>query len=201
MKKYEITKVTAAPDWREIPPLDINIPYLTTPADITAGAQICYTENELLVHLFTAEQNVRAVEKGPLGAPYEDSCLEFFFCPCEGDARYFNIEVNMNGCFFLGFGSGDADLVRLLPEDTIPAILAPDIRKTEDGWEIFYRVPYSFIRRFFPDFRAYAGKEMRANCYKCADLSEPSHYLSWNKIEGEPLTFHKSRCFGKMVFL
>ena len=201
MKNYKITKVTAAPDWREIPTLDINIPYLTTPADITAGAQICYTENELLVHLFTAEQNVRAVEKGPLGAPYEDSCLEFFFCPCEGDARYFNIEVNMNGCFFLGFGSGDADLVRLLPEDTIPAILAPDIRKTEDGWEIFYRVPYSFIRRFFPDFRAYAGKEMRANCYKCADLSEPSHYLSWNKIEGEPLTFHKSRCFGKMVFL
>lgn len=201
MKSYEITKVATAPDWRTVPTLVMDIPYRETPADITAAAQICYTENEFLVHLFTAEKNIRAVEKGPLGAPYEDSCLEFFFCPCEGDARYFNIEVNMNGCFFLGFGSGDADLIRLLPEEGIENILSPDIRKTAEGWEIFYRVPYSFIRRFFPNFHVYKGKEMRANCYKCADLSQPPHYLSWSKIEGEPFTFHKSHCFGKMVFL
>ena len=85
--------------------------------------------------------------------------------------------------------------------ETVEEMFAPKINKTADGWEIFYRVPYTLIRRFFPDFKVYSGKEMRANCYKCADLSEPPHYLSWNKIEGEPFTFHKRHCFGKINFV
>ena len=200
MKSYEIIKVAADPDWSTVPTLAIDIPYRETPASITASAQIAYTDSELLVHLFTAEKEIRAEEKGPIGAPYEDSCLEFFFCPCEGDGRYFNIEVNMNACFFLGFGTGDADLIRLLPEEGIANIFSPDIRKTAEGWEIFYRIPYAFVRRFFPAFSVFSGKEIRANCYKCADLSCPPHYLSWNKIEGGPLTFHRPHCFGKMIF-
>ncbi len=200
MKTYTIKKANGTPDWNAIPSLDIDVPYLTTPSDITAKAQICYNDEELLVHLSTVEANIRAEENGPLCSPCEDSCLEFFFCPGEGDMRYFNVEFNMNGCVYLGIGSNVKDLVRLIPEEPVSEMFKPDIRKTADGWEIFYRVPYTLIRRFFPDFKVYAGKEMRANCYKCADLSEPPHYLSWNPIEGEPFTFHKSDCFGNMIF-
>lgn len=200
MKIYNVAKVMSAPNWGALPSLDIDNPYLTTPAGITAKAQICYNSEELHVHLSTVEANIRAEVKDPLGSPCEDSCLEFFFCPNENDMRYFNIEFNMNGCVYLGIGSNVKDLVRLFPEESFKDIFAPDIKKTSDGWEIFYRIPYTLIRRFFPDFKVYSGKEIRANCYKCADLSEPPHYLSWNPIVGEPFTFHKSACFGNMIF-
>ena len=200
MKSYVIKKVNGAPDWSAIPYLDIDTPYLDTPSDISARAQICYNDDELLVHLSTVEKNIRAEVTSPYGMPCKDSCLEFFFCPAENDTRYFNVEYNMNGCIFLGFGSNVNNLVRLFPADDSETVFTPHIARTADGWEIFYRVPYAFIRRFFPEFKAYAGKQMRANCYKCADLSEPPHYLSWNKVDTDPFTFHNPRCYGNMIF-
>lgn len=200
MKMYEIHKIDGAADWKSLPVIDIDHPYMETPASIKAYAQICYNDEELLVHLRTVEENIRAVEKGPLGCPCEDSCLEFFFCPVENDNRYFNIEFNSNGCVYLGFGTGIPDLVRLIKED-INDILCPKINFTNDGWEIFYCIPYSFIKGFFPDFKVYEGKTIRANCYKCADFSEPPHYLSWSQVSEDPFTFHNSSCFGTMKFV
>ncbi len=200
MRFYSIHKVGATPDWTTLPSLTIDHPYLDTPDTITAGAQIGYDNDALLVHLWTTETEVRAVENGPLGMPCEDSCLEFFFGPMENDIRYFNLEFNSNGCMYLGFGSCIDDLIRLVPDEA-EQIFAPQITKREDGWEIIYHIPYSFIRRFFPDFVVYEGKTIRANCYKCADLTTPAHYLSWNPIEGDPFTFHRPTCFGTMSFV
>lgn len=199
MNSYDIKHVQGAPDWNSIPVLNIENRYLETPQDITACAQICYNEDALLVHLSTEEKEIRAVETGLLGAPCEDSCLEFFFCPMEGDNRYFNLEFNSNGCLFLGFGTGIDDLIRLIYEKP-EEIFSPDIRKTANGWEIFYKIPYSFVKLFFPEFEVENGKKIRANCFKCADFSNPPHYMSWNLVEGEPFTFHKSHCFGVMNF-
>lgn len=199
MKEYVIKRTSSQPDWSNIPSLDINIPYLTTPSDIHACAQIGYDENALYVRLQTEEKNIRAEEKGLLGCPCEDSCLEFFFCPIENDSRYFNIEFNSNACLYLGFGSNVENLSRLIIDD-IDALLCPRIIVKPNGWDISYEVPFSLIRRFFPDFSVYAGKKIRANCYKCADLSNPPHYLSWSEIIGEPFTFHKPHCFGSMIF-
>ena len=202
MKTYDLIKVSSEPNWSGIPYVDIDIPYLDTPDDIHAKAQIAYGEEAFYLHLSTVEKNIRAEETGPIGTPCSDSCLEFFFSPMENDIRYFNIEFNLNGCVYLGIGSNVQNLVRLVPEDTVEDIFAPKISKTSDGWEIFYTVPYSFIKRFFPDFKVYEGKEMRANFYKCADFSETPHYLSWSsvEVEGEPFTFHKPHCFGTMIF-
>lgn len=108
-------------------------------------------------------------------------------------------EFNFNGCMFLGFGSGISDLTRLITEPD--EVFKPEISKTDEGWEIFYSVPYTFIRRFFPDFEVKEGKIMRANCYKCADFSTPPHYLSWNLVTKEPLSFHTPDCFGEMKFI
>lgn len=204
MKEYVIHRTVGAPDWERIPSLAIDIPYKNSPDDIRAFAQIAYDADQLYVHLLCEEKYTRAEEKGLIGSPCEDSCLEFFFAPNEGDDRYFNVEFNLNGCMYLGFGSGLATLARLLP-DADPDPFRPTIRKTEGGWEIYYTVPYTFIRCFFPDFAAVSGKAMRANCYKCSDLSTPAHYFSWNEITwdesiGERFTYHKPACFGKMIF-
>jgi len=203
MKTYDIKKVyCATPDWSKIDTLSIDVPYHQTPDDITACAQICYTDDALLVHLSTVEKDIRAVENGPLGMPCEDSCLEFFFCPMpyEKDKRYFNIEFNSNGCMFLGVAKDYDNILRVLLYEK-EGLFNEKINITSDGWEIFYSVPFSFIRHFFPEFEAYEGLTIRANCYKCADYSNPPHYLSWNKIESERLSYHQSQFFGSMTFV
>ena len=179
--------------------MDIDTPYLDTPESVKAWAQIAYNDEAILVHLWTKEYQHRAVETGPIGKPYEDCCLEFFFSPMEGDPRYFNFENNAIGCCYLGIGSGLDDLVRLIP-DTSEDLFDRKVNHFDGGWEIEYSFPYSLIKRFFPDFTVYGGKKIRANCFKCADLTEPPHYLSWSPVSTEKFTFHKPECFGEMVF-
>ena len=132
--------------------------------------------------------------------PCEDSCLEFFFCPVAEDPHYFNIEYNFNGCMYLGYGTGLEDLIRLIPNERAEEIFCPEIRTTETGWEIFYRIPYSFIQQLLPQAQLSAGQTIRGNFYVCSDLSEPAYYRSWNPVSTEPFTFHRSECFGVMEF-
>ncbi len=197
MKTYEIKKFTS---WDSIPVADINIPYLDTPDNITAKGQLAYGDDALMVHLVTCEETTRAEEKGELGSPWFDSCLEFFFRPMEDDIRYFNIEFNSLGTQFFGFGENVEELTRLIVDKE--RIFEYKINKLDGGWEIFYKIPYSYIKIFFPDFKVYGGKIMYANFYKCADFSEPPHYLSWNEVERcEDFTFHRPDLFGKMIFV
>ncbi|MEA4965489.1 MAG: carbohydrate-binding family 9-like protein [Oscillospiraceae bacterium] len=199
MKTYRIQRIHSQPDWSAVPVLQIDHPYLETTQDIRAYAQLCYGAEALFVHLWAEELQIRAVEKGALGMPCEDSCLEFFFCPIEGDPRYLNLEFNPNGCFYLGIGSCVDDLTRLVPDEA-DQVFKPNIHRSAAGWEIFYQIPYRFILRFFPNFDAAPGTTIRANCYKCSDLSVPPHYLSWSPIQGTPFTFHRPDSFGFMIF-
>lgn len=200
MRNYTIHKMNCMTDWDDIPALKIDVRYAQTQEKVSAYAQIGYCCDTLFVHMNLAVSQVRAEEYGPFGMPCKDSCLEFFFQPINGDSRYINIEFNFNGCVYLGIGTCLQDLLRLFPRDDISAIFQPDTRMTDTGWEIFYCIPFSFIRRLFPDFSVSPGKTMRANCFACSDLSQPKYYLSWNPITNEPFTFHHSACFGQMRF-
>lgn len=197
MKTYTISKKEANFSWAQVPALDLDTPLWLPRADISAQAKLCYDDQALYIHLQAVEQHIRAEETGPLGAPCEDSCLEFFFSPIPGDSRYFNIEFNPNGCMFLGFGSNRYNLVRLLP---IQEVLSPQIHRTEDGWEVEYRIPASFIQMFFPEFTMESGKAIRANCYKCGNQTVQKHYFCWNPIELEKPDYHCPQFFGTMEF-
>ena len=200
MKHYIIKKKGETLNWSEMPALQMDVLYRQTQQDVCAFAQIGYTEDALLLHMWISVPSIRAAEYGPLGRPCKDSCLEFFFQPVVGDPRYINLEFNFNGCFYLGVGTCIQDLIRLLPEGDAMEIFQPDIRLTEAGWEIFYQIPYSFIRRIFPNFAAEPGNTIRANCFACSDLSEPRYHMSWSPVVAEPFTFHTSNCFGCMRF-
>ncbi len=197
MREYTIVKCSSTPAWDNIPTLDINLLYWTEATDVCAQAQIAYNDEALHVRLQAWEKDIRAVENGPLGSPCEDSCLEFFFRPDPKDIRYFNIECNPNGCLYLGFGDRLDNLVRLLPEQ--PPII-PEIQHTKDGWMVTYTIPYRFIRQFFPDFCPVSGSYIRANCYKCGDLTPHPHFLLWNPVDPEKETFHLPEQFGLMHF-
>lgn len=201
MKEYTATKLNSEIDWNDIDVADMECRYFDTPESYSAYGQLAYDDGNLYVHLVKIEENTLTTQGGVLGSPCLDSCLEFFFCPMEGDNRYFNIEFNSNGCIFLGVGSGVHDLMRLVSESGDTADwFSPEINKTDEGWDITYTIPYSFIRRVFADFEMTSGKTMRANFYTCADNTEPPHYLSWNPIEGEPFRYHRPGCFGLIKF-
>ncbi len=196
MNTYNIVMADGQ-SWDSVPALNMNHLLWTRETDVEAFAQLCYSQDALHVRLWARESDIRAEEHGPLGMPCEDSCLEFFFCPIEGDERYFNIEFNPNKCFYLGLGSGIDDLTRLLPPDATE-IFRPFAARTTDGWELCYRIPGEFIRRFFPSFEIKPGVSMRANCYKCGDSTVKPHYLAWNPISGDVPAFHRPAEFGVM---
>ena len=198
MREYIISRANAPIDWSEIPKLNIDHQlWLETTVDIPAFGQICYSDDAFYVRLCAKEQHIRSEETGPLGMPYNDSCLEFFFCPVPGDSRYFNIEYNPDCCVYLGLGTGVPDQVRLLP---LFECFDPVAKRTEDGWEVQYRVPFSFIRRFFPEFAIRSGMEIRANCFKCGNLTPQPHYLAWNPVLCQEMNFHRPEYFGVMRF-
>lgn len=197
MRTYTISRTSGPADWASVPVLPIDVQLWGTETDITAQAQLCYDDNALYVHLSTVEANIRAEENGPLGAPCRDSCLEFFFSPIDGDSRYFNIEFSPTGCFYLGYGSDRYNLIRLIPE---AKLFDPEIRRTETGWEIFYSVPFAFVRQFFPAFTAQSGKNIRANFYKCGDLTVKKHYLCWNPITDPKPNYHLPAYFAPLYF-
>ncbi len=192
MKEYVIRPFTR---WEDMESLDICERMWTPDVDISARAQIGYTPDALLVRLTAREALIRAEETGPLGHPWEDSCLEFFFSPVAGDPRYINIEFNPNACCCLGLGDGK-ERMRLLPERNW---LEPDVFTTPEGWGITYRVPFDLIKMLFPSFQAAPGTVIRANCYKCGDKTEQAHFLSWNRVTSETPNFHRPQDFGKMI--
>lgn len=195
MKHYTILNVSGSPDWTQVPELAIDTLMWTAPAPVTASAQICYNEEGFQVRMAAHEKDIRAEELGPTGMPCLDSCLEFFFCPVDGDPRYFNIEFNPNGCLFLGFGTGRTDRIRLLPE---AISLSPQLERSDGCWQVTYQVPYPLIRVFFPDYMPRTGDVIHANCYKCGDLTPAPHYLLWNPSTSETPDYHRSCDFGEM---
>lgn len=114
MNIYTAPHVSGAPDWSAVPSAEIGNLLWTESCGVRAWAQLCWTEEALHLRLRAAERDIRAEERGLLGMPCRDSCLEFFFCPAAGDLRYFNIEFSPSGCMYLGFGRSIEEHSRLL---------------------------------------------------------------------------------------
>ena len=167
-------------------------------AGVRMTQQICYDAEKLYIHQKAVEEHVCAEHTDLLAQVCEDSCMEFFFCPDAGDDRYFNFEWNLNGALYLGWRTGRDQAVRLQLKDH-KSLFNFHSAKTQDGWEIFYEIPASFVRLFVPEFALKPGVEIRANCYKCGDLTPQPHYLSWNPSTSPNPDFHRPQDFGQMI--
>ena len=196
MRTYTIMPKTD--DWADIPVAPIDTRLWTPEIAISATAQICYDADALYLRLTAQEKDIRAEETGTLGIPCLDSCLEFFFSPIDGDSRYFNFECNPVKCMYVGFGSGRENSSRILPAPGVA--INPEVIFTAQGWELTYQIPFDFIRLYCPDFVAAEGKKMRANFYKCGDLTPVVHYFSWNPVETPQPDFHRPEYFGELIF-
>ena len=196
MEPYTIALAGNEDERKQAPGLLLNHALWEADCGIRAEARICHDGENLYVYLKAAEKEIRAEYSAPLSPVHEDSCLEFFFRP-EGDERYLNFEINPNGCLHIGFGPDRESRVRVLPHEP-GKLFRIRTGRTADGWEAEYRIPVSFLKIFYPDFRC-AGK-LHANVYKCGDKTFHPHYLAWNPVETEKPDFHRPEYFGEMVF-
>ena len=196
-RQYQIQKITGKPDWNKIEKAPIDQKLWLLCEQVSAYAQLAYDDSRLYVRLHAEEPTIRAENTGMLDQPCQDSCLEFFLSPAEGDARYLNIEMNPNCCLYFGIGTGRDDLVRLLPTQGVGALNAHCTR-SETGWDLYYSLPFSLLRLFFPAFHPHGI--MRGNFYKCGDLTQQEHYLAWNRVACAEPDFHRPEFFGELVF-
>ena len=132
---YTIRAVSEAPDWSAVPRLLVSQVLWTPDYGIRASGQFCHDADHLYVHLSAVEQDIRAEYTAPLSMVCHDSCLEFFFM-AEDDDRYFNFEVNPNGCPYIGFGRSRAERFVLYHRD-MTALFDIRAARTPDGWEVF----------------------------------------------------------------
>lgn len=193
---YRIVAVTGEPDWDKVPELNIDQALWTEDTGIRAWGQLCHDDENLYVRMRASEREIRAENSAPLSPVWEDSCLEFFFRTGVSDI-YFNFEINPNGCLCLQAGPARNGRFNIVREDAA-AYFGIRTGRTEDGWEVSYRIPLSFFHLFCPGYR-FEG-EMTGNMYKCGDKTPRPHYLSWNRIVLEKPNFHCPEFFGRLVF-
>lgn len=196
MSSYTILH-QSQPDWSRIPAVQLQETGWLTPAGIFACAQLCYDDAALYVRMEAAETPVRATLTDPLSQVCNDSCLEFFFAPDIADARYINFEFNALGTMYLGFGAARPTRVRQIVKKPDELFAATPFT-TDKGWGICWKIPFSFIRLYFPAF-APAG-DCAANFYKCGDETAQPHYLSWAPMSCEVPDFHRRQDFGTLHF-
>ena len=195
MKQYEIKKVTAANEivWESVPCAKVDCsPWKEFPSPYRMDAQVVYDDTALYVHLKTDEKKLRATETETNSDVCNDSCMEFFLSPDADDTRYVNIEINPFGTMLVFLCNGRG-YFNEIPLDT--AIFQVKSVITADGWELYYQVPFAFLRQHF----AKISDTMYGNFYKCGNLTVKEHYACWSPIDTPQPEFHCRQFFGKLV--
>jgi hypothetical protein len=198
-KSYTIARISGKPDWESVPIADIDVfPWPAYKADIIAHAQLCYDDEAFYVRMWAQEADIRAEYQKTDLMPntFEDSCLELFIMPVENDARYMNFEINPNCAMAGEIGTTKTDRVKLV--SMADSFEATSVR-IDNGWEVRYKIPFSYIKAFYPDFTQTSGTQMRGNFYKCGNLTKHEHFIVWNQVESEQPNFHVPNNFGALV--
>lgn len=199
MKTYTLKKINGTPDWNTIEILPIDTLLWTDPLDISAQAQLCWDEEAIYLRMEAFEKDIRKEETDPLGEICNDSCLEFFIQPTDAPT-YLNFEINPLANYLIGQGDCDVDnRLRVIIPD-FETRMEPKVEFTATGWVLSYKVPFSFIRLFYPQFEAKVGAKVRGNCFKCGDLTVNPHFLAWSPTVSEEPAFHLPEYFGQLIF-
>lgn len=165
--------------------------------------RMAHTGDSIILNYKVTEASVRAVAKGDQGRVWEDSCCEFFV-RLEDESEYYNFECNCVGTLLLNFGvkgNRQGASSEILSGVKRWSSLGKDNfeeRVGECSWELSLVIPASAM--FKHDIKDFSGMTMRANFYKCGDLLQTPHFLSWNSIDLPEPCFHCPDFFGKIVF-
>ena len=165
--------------------------------------RVAHVGEALLLNFRVTEASVRAVAAEDHGKVWEDACVEFFISP-ESNNFYYNFECNCIGKLLLHGGA---------PGDRIPApaeVMATVKRWSSLGtepfeekvgecsWEVAEIIPAKAL--FRNEVTSFDGQTMKGNFYKCGDMLQTPHFLSWNPIDLPKPCFHCPEFFGELNF-
>lgn len=166
--------------------------------------RIAHTGNAILLHYQVTEASVRAVASEDDGRVWEDACVEFFLSP-EGNDFYYNFECSCIGKLLLHGGSvgterpgASEEVLKSVKRWSSLGTEPFEERVGECSWEAALVIPVSAIFRHEID--DLNGKTMRGNFYKCGDLLQTPHFLSWAPIDLPQPKFHCPEFFGELNF-
>ena len=163
-----------------------------------------HTGDAILLHYQVTEASVRAVATHDDGRVWEDACVEFFLSP-EGNDFYYNFECNCAAKLLLHGGAAGTERPGA-SEEVLKSVkrwaslgTEPFEEKVgECTWEVALVIPVSAIFRH--SIESLDDKVMRANFYKCGDLLQTPHFLSWAPIDLPQPKFHCPEFFGEIKF-
>lgn len=164
---------------------------------------IAHCSDAIILHFHVKDHELRAVETANDGRVWEDSCCEFFVSPDCG-SQYYNFECSCIGTLLLHGG--------IIPErPSAPESCYADVkrwsslgseafgkRSADTGWDLVEIIPASAF--FQHDIKDFCGLKMTANFYKCGDLLDSPHFLSWSPISLPKPMFHCPEFFGELLF-
>ena len=166
--------------------------------------RVAHTGGAILLHYQVTEASVRAVATQDDGRVWEDACVEFFLSP-EGNDFYYNFECNCATKLLLHGGlagterpGASEEVLKSVKRWSSLGTEPFEERVGECTWEVALVVPTSAIFRHEID--SLNGKTMRANFYKCGDLLQTPHFLSWSPIDLPQPKFHCPEFFGEIKF-
>lgn len=163
-------------------------------------AQAAWNEEGIFIYMRAYEKDPRMTEEKDNGDIYMDSCLEFFVNPCPEEVFFCNFEVNPKGVMYLASGPEALD-DRTTEDRTAFDNFDLTASVKEEYWDVCYRVPTAYFKKFNPNFALAAEKILQANFYKCGDGTPVPHYGCWSPItsgEETPNFYHVSD-FGEIV--
>ncbi len=175
---------------------------------------LAYTADHIFVKWHVVGLNLRAVCTQDFERVSADSCVEFF-CQMPGDNHYFNFEFNCIGIATASYRLGRADdVVRLTPDELSQVLRYSSLscepfeeKEGEFTWELCVAIPFSLLQAKsgsninLSHTEGNEKRAIRANFYKCADLTTTKHYVSWQPIPTDKPDFHRPEFFGEIHLL
>lgn len=141
------------------------------------------------VLMHTEERNLRMEHTEENGEICEDSCMEFFLKPNNLMPEYLNFEFNPRGVLHLGMGSGRND--RVFPKVDRADLSIVSVPNDGD-WTLKFYIPERILTALFGT----VSPVVKANFYKCGDLTGREHYGTWANVETVRPDYHQPDFFG-----
>lgn len=160
-------------------------------------AQITYDNNAFLVKFTVWEKNPTREKTKNFEFVHEDSCVEFFanFTPETSD-EYINFEYNANAVINFALRRDRYSVTELSEDDAL--CLEANSQINEDNWCVNFKIPFSFIKKCYPDFDISTCKYIKGNLYKCGDKTPQPHTLSAFIVGCENPDFHRPEYFQRI---
>lgn len=175
-----------------------SFPYLTD-----TYFQIARSKEAVFVRFSVVGEDIKAVYTQDQSPVHEDSCVEFFCMP-EGSDHYTNFEFNAIGTCSASKRKGKNEDVNPFSKEEMLTIeryaslgtKTIELTKKDVEWQLTVKIPMKLMQIDSNNL----PEKIRANFYKCGDLTHNVHFISWLPIKTDEPNFHQPQFFGELYF-